>query len=326
MKSISMSSLSNDSLLRALFVGLCLAVAAPCLNAQGGNGASNLDLVLLGTIWITDGKDHQRLTITERTGGTFRARFEVGPNILRDLRGTVTGDKISWFAKDTIPIKGKAGHDNFGKLKGDSIDFVYRLPGESKDEGAFTMRLVRSSLSQVPAPRPLATIQTAPNQPRIDVLKDQAPNAVEWALAPLDQPLPPDIRQNLTYLREDLLDEAKAKPKASVEAYTLGSQLCDKILTAINARTQASAAAGYTAAQADAGVVVTSQALEARRNYMMSWPQYAREKEQRAEILRQQTSGADVKKERSKVDWAARADMMRQALDTHYRQLREAMR
>jgi hypothetical protein len=170
------------------------------------------------------------------------------------------------------------------------------------------------------------TIQTDPNQPRIEVLKDQGPNALEWALAPLDQPLPPDIRQNLTYLREDLLDEAKQKPKAGANAYTLGCQLCDKLLIAIQQRGQASVQAGYTAAQADADVRVTSQALEARRNYQMSWPQFARETSQRAEISRQQMSVAELKKEKTKVEWASRADVMRPILDGLYRQFREALR
>lgn len=169
-------------------------------------------------------------------------------------------------------------------------------------------------------------IQTDPNQPRIEVLKDQGPNALEWALAPLDQPLPPDIRQNLTYLREDLLDEAKQKPKAGANAYTLGSELCDKLLTAVELRNQASVAAGYTAAQADAGVRVDGSGINARRNYMMSWPQYAREKDQRSEIMRQQLTGADLKKERPKVEWAQRARAMRKALDDLYRQFRESLR
>ncbi len=176
--------------------------------------------------------------------------------------------------------------------------------------------------ASIPAP----TIQTDPNQPRIEVLKDQGPNALEWALAPLDQPLPPDIRQNLTYLREDLLDEAKQKPKAGTNAYTLGSQLCDKLLIAIQQRGQASVQAGYTAAQADADVRVSSQALEARRNYQMSWPQFARETSQREEISRQQMSAAELKKEKTKVEWASRADVMRPILDGLYRQFREALR
>ena len=197
------------------------------------------------------------------------------------------------------------------------------------------LRVIKGS-GPIPAPvasagNPSATgaaavIQTDVNQPRIEVLKDQGLNAVEWALAPLDQPAPGDIRKNLAYLREDLLDESKQKPKGSAAAYALGSQLCEKILAALDERAQASVRAGYTAAQADADVRVTSSQLEVRRNYMMSWPQYAREKDQRAEITRQQLSAADLKKERTKVEWSARSQVLHKYLDDLYRQFRGALR
>ena len=171
-----------------------------------------------------------------------------------------------------------------------------------------------------------ATIQSDPNQPRIEVVKDQGPNATEWALTPLEEAIPSDIRQNLTYLREDLLDEAKKSPKAATDAYALASDYCDKILSALEQRDLARVNAGYSAAQADANVRVTSQALESRRNYKMSWPQYAREQSQRAEIYRQQSAGADVRKEQIKVNWATRSVQMRAYLDDLYTKLRAALR
>ena len=185
---------------------------------------------------------------------------------------------------------------------------------------------LRESSGESIASAPLPPIQTDPNQPRIEVIRDQGPNAVEWALAPLEEPTPPNIRQNLTYLREDLLDEAKAGPKAPAEAYTLGSDYCDKILAALRLREQARVQAGYRAAQADADIKVTNSQLDARRNYQMSWPQYHREESQRAALREQETNKADLKKEKVKVEWAARADQMRVALDAGYRQFREAMR
>ncbi|MFZ4593413.1 MAG: hypothetical protein ACOYOF_04095, partial [Verrucomicrobiaceae bacterium] len=171
-----------------------------------------------------------------------------------------------------------------------------------------------------------ATIQSDPNQPRIEVVKDQGPNATEWALTPLEEAIPSDIRQNLTYLREDLLDEAKQSPEAATDAYALASDYCDKILNALDQRDLARVNAGYSAAQADANVRVTSQALESRRNYKMSWPQYAREQSQRAEIRRQQSAGADVRKEQIKVNWATRSVQMRAYLDDLYTKLRAALR
>ncbi len=172
----------------------------------------------------------------------------------------------------------------------------------------------------------LSTIQTDASQPRIQVIKDQGPNATEWALTPLEEAIPQDIRQNLTYLREDLLDEGKKSPKAAVAAYALASDYCDKILFALSQREISRVNAGYRSAQADAGKNTSTQALDARRNHQMSWPQYAREEAQRAALRENEAGKADVKKEKLKVEWAARAEQMRLHLDALYRQFREAMR
>jgi len=182
------------------------------------------------------------------------------------------------------------------------------------------LRLLNASGTVAAAPVPPEV------QPRLEVLSEQAPNATEWALAPLDRQLPPDIRQNLTYLREDLLDEAKAKPKASPKAYALGAQLCQLLLATIAERTQTAVLAGYTAAQAEADIHVDSQSLSARRNYKMSWPQFAREKAERAELLRQQVGHADLKKERTTVDWENRTESLRKILEGIYAQYRAALR
>lgn len=186
--------------------------------------------------------------------------------------------------------------------------------------------LAASATSVTTTVAPLSMVQTDPNQPRIEVIKDQGPNATEWALTPLDEAIPTDIRQNLTFLREDLLDEGKKAAKSSPEAYKLASDYCDKILAALDQRDLARVNAGYRASQADADKRTSTQTLDARRNHQMSWPQYAREESQRAALRENETDKADVKKERLKVEWATRSVRMRSYLDDLYRQLREAMR
>jgi len=59
---------------------------------------------------------------------------------------------------------------------------------------------------------------------------------------------------------------------------------------------------------------------------MMSWPQYAREEAQRAELIRQGTAGAQVRKELPKVEWSNRTAALRKTLDDLYAQVREALR
>jgi len=170
------------------------------------------------------------------------------------------------------------------------------------------------------------TVPASTEESALKTLSVQAPNATAWALAPLDQSVPGDIRQHLTYLREDLLDEGKAAPKASADAYKLGSQLCKALIAALDERDQTSVRAGYRAAQADANTKVTSQSLEARRNYLMSWPQYSREKDERSEIQRQQTNGTVLVKESVKVDWSQRTSALRKSLDDLYAKYRDALR
>lgn len=195
--------------------------------------------------------------------------------------------------------------------------------------GATSAPVTSATPASAPAAQvnlPPLAVQTDPNQPRIEVLKEQAPNAIEWMLAPLDQGVPADIRQNLTFLREDLLDEAKQKPKAGPEAYTLGAQLCQWLLQILEERTQTQARAGLRAAEAGARTGVSSQALEARRNYKMSWPQFQREQAQRAELKSQSMSQAAVLQERPKTEWVARTLVLRKAVDTLYAQYRDALR
>jgi hypothetical protein len=59
---------------------------------------------------------------------------------------------------------------------------------------------------------------------------------------------------------------------------------------------------------------------------MMSWPQYAREQAQRAELIRQGTAGAQVGKALPKVEWSTRTAKLRKTLDDLYAQFREALR
>jgi hypothetical protein len=283
-----------------------------------------------GSVWAND-QGGLRLTVHERQGETFTASFDLGKYGLRDIKGKVKGRLIYWYAKDVAVRKGKAGDDNFGTLDGDRIHFVYKAPGTSKELGSFTLKRSGSSTPQAapqetPPPASIHTIQSAANQPRIEVIKDQGPNAAEWTLAPLEEAIPADIRQNLTFLREDLLDEAAKAAKSSPEAYKLASDYCDKLLAALGQRELARVNAGYAAAQADAAKKTSTQALDARRNHQMSWPQFSREESQRAALRENESAKADVKKQRLKVEWAARAEQMRTALDVTYRQLREALR
>ena len=51
------------------------------------------------SVWVNTGTVRQVLTVTERKGETFRARFEIGAGIDRDVSGTVKDVKVSCSPK-----------------------------------------------------------------------------------------------------------------------------------------------------------------------------------------------------------------------------------
>jgi hypothetical protein len=160
----------------------------------------------------------------------------------------------------------------------------------------------------------------------IEILSKQAPNALEWALAPLDRAAPRDIRENLTLLREDLLDEGAKKPTASAQTYKLGAELCNELIGAFDEREKMLVRAGYTAVQARVNMgEITNQALEARRRFT-NWPTYQREKDQRGEVRKEKLNAADLEKQRPVLEWANRGEQIRRMVDGRYSQFREAAR
>jgi hypothetical protein len=159
------------------------------------------------------------------------------------------------------------------------------------------------------------------------MLTQQGPNLVSWALAPLDEAVPREIRENLTLLIEDLRDEAKKHPTASAGAYDAGDRFCSALIAVLDERERQRVRAGYTELQAEINHgAVTSQALEARRNHQMSWPQFRREQAQRAELASEAQSKVRAEQQRPKLEWEARAVQIRQSLDAVYGRFREAMR
>jgi hypothetical protein len=138
--------------------------------------------------------------------------------------------------------------------------------------------------------------------------------------------VPTDIRRNLTFLREDLLDEAKSASPTAAPSFKLGNDLCNALIAALDEREETSVRAGYRAAQANAATKVTNADLEVRRNYSMSWPQYAREQSQRAELTRQMNNQTALSHQVVLGEWATRAGVLRWNLDQLYRRYREALR
>jgi hypothetical protein len=179
--------------------------------------------------------------------------------------------------------------------------------------GALLLTTISLSAAD-PAPSPLI------------ILAQETPNASAWVLAPLDEAVPADIRQNLTLLREDLLDEGKTTPRTSLDAYRSGYQLCNSLISVLDERDKALVKAGVSLTQTQVASGGAPQGAEARRNYMMSWPQYRREEAQAEERKNQVRDALSVTKDRQKAEWSGRANQLRAGLDTVYASFRDAMR
>ena len=266
---------------------------------------------------------------------------------LFDIGGNVWQWCEDWLNKKQVDhvLRGASWGNNERRRLLSSHRFQY-LPGARFDN--FGVRCVLAVSGSIPpsvdvaAEKPRAAAPPPSEPPdnfvsTIEILSKQAPNALEWALAPLDQTTPPDIRQNLTFLREDMLDEEAKKPAASAAAYKLGSQLCNDLIETLNERDKMRIRAGYTAAKAKVNMgEITNQALEARRSAAapsgwrtsgaMAWPTYEREKDQREELRKTKENGAALENQRPILEWADRSAQIRRIVDALYAQYRQAAR
>jgi len=94
------------------------------------------------SVWVSENPT-RTLTVLERKGETFRARFVLLEKNEFEFTGTVKEGKVVWFLKDVRIIRGTAAGDNLGTIGsdkfGDKIDFVFR--GIKGGTGSYTLRL-----------------------------------------------------------------------------------------------------------------------------------------------------------------------------------------
>jgi len=172
----------------------------------------------------------------------------------------------------------------------------------------------------------VGTAGATPSGPAREVLAREALNAITWATAGLHETIPSDIRRNMTYLREDLLDEGKQAAATSAASYKLGTQLCDALIAALDEHERMAVRVGYRAALANNNTKVEDPDLRVQRNYLMSWTQYAHEQSLRTELERRQTNQASLANQSVLVEWSNQCDGLRFKLDASYRRYREALR
>jgi hypothetical protein len=103
-------------------------------------------LLVAGSEWTSDDK-WMRLRILSRQGDQYTALYSAGPNVLREIQGTVSGEKLQWISKNVTAHKGARGGDNSGKLSQDSqgpkLDFMWK--DDNGNSGEFVLRKVSST-------------------------------------------------------------------------------------------------------------------------------------------------------------------------------------
>ena len=159
----------------------------------------------------------------------------------------------------------------------------------------------------------------------LDLLAQEGSNMIAWVTSPLDVDIPDNFRANISLLREDILD-GHAEGSASPEIYQSVVELCDNLMACIDKKEKQQIDAKLRLAHAKQRSPLSNQALEARRNYMMSWPQYQREVRQREVLAEEKNDTTEVKASELELAWIETAGKLRKSLDVKYSAYRAALR
>lgn len=175
-----------------------------------------------------------------------------------------------------------------------------------------------------PAIEPIPKVAASNINP-LDLLTQEGSNMIAWVTSPLHVDIPDNFRANISLLREDLLD-GHAKGSASPEIYQSAVELCNNLIVCIDMKEKQQIDAKLRVSQAKQRSPLSNQALEARRNYLMSWPQYHREVRQREVLAEKKADTTDVKASELELAWIETAGKLRRALDVKYSAYRAALR
>jgi len=171
--------------------------------------------------------------------------------------------------------------------------------------------------------------QSSPNthgsQPLV-TLSEGVPGIVQWISAPIREQTPDEIYENVVLLRELILDEGYSLPANKRSAHAAGSTLCRLIIEALDERYEAQIAADLMVARRKSDAKLSNQALDARRNYLMSWPQYAREVEQRSTLLEYRKDAKLKAEKEGEQRWGKRGIELKGQILRTYQVMRHRMR
>lgn len=156
----------------------------------------------------------------------------------------------------------------------------------------------------------------------IDFVATVGPQMNETVLSPLDAKLNKDVRPDLLLLRNDLLDEAKASPVASPDAYQAAIRLADLWLAALNERESRRGTLGGTAPPSTDLSGSKKTTLHYRRDILTFRREKNEAKAAKAKGKKTQAFFDDA----SRNNWRLRADVLRPGMERQYSAFRELLR
>ena len=126
------------------------------------------DPVQAGSKWVS-GDSKMLLTITKRDRTAFNATLTVGKATVREIKGTITGNQLSWSAKDVRAKSGGRGGDNVGIVRGDKIDFSWT--NDEGQGGNYSLQLLQQNPNWMFGKWTESTTANRKNKP-LEILKD----------------------------------------------------------------------------------------------------------------------------------------------------------
>ena len=145
-------------------------------------------------------------------------------------------------------------------------------------------------------------------------------NVTGWITSPLSVEVPEAIWENLNFLKEALQDEAVQKPSASTKAYALANFLCAKMLRDLEERND------FTARDGGSAVLHQKSNLTQNQRDHLTWPQYALERDERAERHENARKAPKFMNGNALVEWNTRATVLRRDMELSYAEFRQALR
>lgn len=216
--------------------------------------------------------------------------------------------------------------------KGPNTELVKNDPKESKNGKQVTNDIEPSKKSEThegkqdapPIPKTLPEVAISNINP-LELLAQEGPNMIAWVTSPLDVNVPNDFRANISLLRENILDY-RGDTQIAIKSYAAGAELCDNLIFSIDKKEKQQIDAKLKVAQAKARSPLSNVALDVKRNYKMSWPQYEREVRQREVLSEQKGDNVEVRTREVEAHWIVTAGDYRKALDGKYTEFRASMR